>query len=81
VQKRIEQIEVELVSRIYKQFLEKFDGNKSAFAKVAQCSETTVRRVFRNEQRMTVHLLLRFCFALGIDFNEIFESLSILNEK
>jgi hypothetical protein len=30
---------------------------------------------------MTVDLLLRFCFALGIDVNEIFEGINILNEK
>jgi hypothetical protein len=24
---------------------------------------------------------LRFCFALGIDINEIFEGINILNEK
>lgn len=77
MQKHFQQIEVELVSRIYKEFLVRFDGNKSEFARVALCSETTVRRVFRNEQRMTVDLLLRFCFALKIDINEIFEGISI----
>lgn len=80
MQKHLEEIEVELVKRIYKEFLLKFDGNKSAFAKVALCSETTVRRVFRNEQRMTVDLLLRFCFALNLDVNQIFEGISVLNK-
>lgn len=81
MQKHLEEIEVELVKRIYKEFLLKFDGNKSAFARVALCSETTVRRVFRNEQRMTINLLLRFCLAIGKDFNEIFEDISIYNEN
>ncbi len=81
MQKQMEQIEIELVTRIYKLFLVKFNGNKSEFAKASQCSETTVRRVFRNEQRMTVNLLLRFCLALGKDVNEIFNGLNILNEK
>lgn len=81
MQKQMEQIEIELVKRIYKLFLSKFNGNKSEFAKVANCSETTVRRVFRNEQRMTVNLFLRFCFALGIETNEIFEGINILNKK
>jgi len=80
MQKHLEEIEVELVKRIYKEFLLKFDGNKSAFAKVAFCSETTVRRVFRNEQRMTVDLLLRFCFALNLDVNQIFEGISVLKK-
>ena len=77
----MEQIEIELVKRIYKLFLSKFNGNKSEFAKVANCSETTVRRVFRNEQRMTINLLLRFCLALSIEANEIFEGINILNKK
>lgn len=61
--------------------LVKFNGNKSEFARAAKCSETTIRRVFRNEQRMTVDLLLRFCFALGKDINEIFEGITALKEK
>ena len=81
MQKHLEQIEVELVKRIFKEFLLKFNGNKSEFARAALCSETTVRRVFRNEQRMTVDLLLRFCFALGIDINKIFDGINILNRK
>ena len=81
MQKQMEQIEIELVKRIYKLFLSKFNGNKSEFAKMANCSETTVRRVFRNEQRMTINLLLRFCLALSIEANEIFEGINILNKK
>ena len=81
MQKQMEQIEIELVKRIYKLFLSKFNGNKSEFAKMANCSETTVRRVFRNEQRMTINLLLRFCLALNIEANEIFEGINILNKK
>lgn len=81
MQKHLEQIEHELVNRIYKEFLVKFNGNKSDFARAAVCSETTVRRVFRNEQRMTVDLLLRLYFALGLDVNEFFEGINILNQK
>jgi transcriptional regulator with XRE-family HTH domain len=81
MQKHLEEIEVELVKRIYKEFLLKFNGNKSEFARAAKCSETTVRRVFRNEQRMTVDLLLRFCVALGIEVNEFFNGIRILNRN
>ena len=80
MQKHLEEIELELVARIYKKFLVKFNGNKSEFAKASNCSETTVRRVFRNEQRMTVDLFLRFCFALNKNINEIFEGIDILNK-
>jgi len=81
MQKHLEEIEVELAKRIYKDFLLKFDGNKSQFARAAKCSETTVRRVFRNEQRMTVDLLLRFCVALGVEVNEFFDGIRILNSN
>lgn len=75
MQNYFEQIEAELVNRLYKEFIIKFDGNKSKFAKSSFCSETTVRRVFRNEQRMTVDLLLRFTSALGIKVSDLFNQL------
>lgn len=81
MQKHLEEIEVELVKRIYKVFLVKFNGNKSEFARAAKCSETTVRRVFRNEQRMTLDLLLRFCVALGVEANEVFDGIRILKRN
>ena len=76
MQKCFEQIEAELVKRIYKELIVKFDGNKSKFAIASSCSETTVRRVFRNEQRMTVDLLFRFCNALEFDIIELFKDLN-----
>jgi hypothetical protein len=81
MQNRFEQIEAQLVTKIYKEFLVKFDGNKSKFSKASACSETTVRRVFLNKQRMTVDLLLRFCTALEIDVIELFNDTDINNPK
>lgn len=81
MQKQMEEIEIEVVKRIYKEVLLKFNGNKSEFAKSAQCSETTVRRVFRNEQRMTLNLLLRFCIALEKNLDELFDDINILHTK
>ena len=75
MQSQFEKIEAELVNRLYKEFIIKFDGNKSKFAKASLCSETTVRRVFRNEQRMTVDLLLRFSTALGVKVSDLFNNL------
>lgn len=80
MQKQIEQIEAEIVQRIYKLFLEKFNGNKSEFARAAKCSETTVRRVFGNKQRMTIDLSFRMCFALGIDIDDLFKGLTLKGE-
>ncbi|WP_396143637.1 helix-turn-helix domain-containing protein [Flavobacterium sp.] len=72
-----EQIEKNVVNKIYKLFLEKFNGNNSRFANASDCSETTVRRVFRNKQRMTLNLLLRFCNALEIDIKDVFDDIEV----
>lgn len=79
---KYEQIEKVIVKKIYKEFLLKYDGNKSKFAKASFCSETTVRRVLSNKQRMTVDLLLRFCDALNIKITDLFnnvDSFSTIN--
>lgn len=76
-----DQIEKEVVNKIYKLFLEKFNGNNSRFAKASDCSETTVRRVFRNKQRMTLNLLLRFCNALEIDIIDVFDEIKITQKN
>ena len=77
MQKQLQKIEVELNQRIYKLFLAKFDGNKSAFAKASNCAEGTVRRVFRNEQSITVIMLLKFCNALDIEASKVLEGLGL----
>jgi DNA-binding Xre family transcriptional regulator len=77
MQKQLEQIEIEIVQRIYKLFLVKFNGNKSEFARASQCTETTIRRVLRNEQGITINLLLRLCVALEIEVGELFDGLPL----
>jgi len=75
MQNRFEKIEIKLVNKLYKIFIEKYDGNKSKFAKASKCSETTVRRVFSSKQRMTLDLFLRFCYALEINVQQIFNEI------
>lgn len=75
-----EEIEKKLSEKIYKLTLEKFNGNNSRFAEASDCSETTVRRVFANKQRMTLNLLLRFCNALDISIIELFESIDSIKK-
>ena len=77
MQKQIDEIHVKLTNRIYKLFLDKYKGNNSEFAKASNCSETTIRRVLKNEQGITVNLLLRMCYALNVSIEEIFKDLSI----
>lgn len=81
MQKQLEKIEIELANRIYKLFLEKFDGNKSAFARACQCKETTIRRIFRNEQGITINLLIRIAFALGISVTDLLKDFKIEQEN
>ncbi|MGQ2982968.1 helix-turn-helix domain-containing protein [Flavobacterium sp.] len=81
MQKQLEEIEKELSQRIYKEFLVKFNGNKSQFARASNCTEGTVRRIFKNEQGITVNLLLRFCFALEISIIDLLRGLDIRNHN
>jgi plasmid maintenance system antidote protein VapI len=81
MQNKLEKIEIELAQRIYKLFLEKFDGNKSAFARAAQCKETTIRRIFRNEQGITINLLLRLAFALNTPIADLLKDFDIKKEE
>ena len=81
MQKQLEKIEVEVIQKIYKLFLEKFDGNKSAFAKASECSETTIRRLFKNEQGITLNLLLRIAFALDTTVCDLLKDILIKKEE
>lgn len=80
MQKQLEKIETELAQRIYKLFMEKFDGNKSAFARASECKETTIRRIFRNEQGITVNLLFRLANALEVNATDLLKDLKIEKE-
>lgn len=80
MQNQLGQIEIEIVQRIYRLFLVKFNGNKSEFARASQCTETTIRRVLRNEQGITINLLLRLCVALEIEVSELFDGLPLKNK-
>ena len=77
MQKSIENIEAEVIDRIYKIFITKYNNNKSAFAKASGCSETTIRRVLRKEQGITINLLLRISLALDTSVSELFEDLNM----
>lgn len=77
---QLEQIEAELSKRIYDLFLKKYNGNKSEFARASDCRESTVRRIFKNEQGITINLLLRIANALDIEVVELLKGLSIKKE-
>jgi plasmid maintenance system antidote protein VapI len=76
MQKDIEKIELQLIDQIYKIYIEKYNDNKSAFAKASGCSETTIRRIFRKEQGITINLLLRMSFALDTTVCKLFKDIN-----
>lgn len=80
MQKQLEKIEIELAKRIYKLFMEKFNGNKSAFARASECKETTIRRIFRYEQGITVNLLFRLANALEVNATDLLKDFTIEKE-
>lgn len=79
--KDIEILEAELVDRIYKLFLKKYDGNKSSFARDSNCTETTIRRILRNEQGITINLLVRMANALDTTPSELLNDLNLKKEE
>lgn len=79
--KDIEILEAELVDRIYKLFIAKFDSNKSSFAKASNCTETTIRRILRNEQGITINLLIRIANALDTTPSELLKDLNLNKEE
>ena len=78
--KDAEILETELVERIYKLFLKKYDGNKSSFARDSSCTETTIRRILKNQQGITVNLLIRIANALETTSSELLKDLNIKDQ-
>jgi plasmid maintenance system antidote protein VapI len=79
--KDIEKLETEIVERIYRLFLLKFDGNKSTFAKASNCTETTIRRILRNEQGITINLLIRISNALDTTPSDLLKGMHLNKEE
>lgn len=81
MQKQLEELEAKINKEIYNRFLEKFRDNKSAFARAAHCRETTIRRIFNNEQSITVPLLLRLCAALDVEPSELLRGIKFVDQN
>lgn len=71
MQSKIDKIEEEIIQRIFKLALEKFDGNNSLFARKANCSEASIRRIYSGKQRMTLNMLLKLCEALEVEMRDV----------
>lgn len=77
MQKELDKIESEIIERVYQLFQEKYDGNKSTFAKAAECSETTIRRILLKKQGVTINLLFRIADALETTVSDLMKDLKI----
>ncbi|WP_296143388.1 helix-turn-helix transcriptional regulator [uncultured Flavobacterium sp.] len=77
----MDELEKILAAEIYRRFLIKYDNNKSAFARASDCRESTIRRIFKNEQSITVPLLLRICNALDVTASEILNGIVFAGEN
>jgi len=77
MQNELDAIQKQLTQRIHLLFLEKFNGNKLAFSKAAHCDEKTIRRLFENQQGMTINLLFKIAFALETTPSQLLADLSI----
>lgn len=77
MQNELDLIKEELIKRIFILFIQKYEGNKSRFARDIGCNERTVRRLFENNQGMTINLFFKISNALQIDPSELISGLKI----
>ena len=81
MQNQLEEIKKEVTERIRLEFGQKFGGNKRQFAKKAGCDEKTIRLLLDFGQGMTLNLLFKLAFALGISPSELIKDLSIKDKE
>ena len=79
VQKTLDIIKESLTKKIYLIFLEKYNGNKSKFAKDVGCNEKTIRLLFDHNQGMSLNLFLKIAFALKIEPSELLKDIKLTN--
>lgn len=61
--------------------MEKFNGNKSLFAKKVGCDEKTIRLIFDHSQGMTLNLFFKIAFALEVEPSELIKDLKLIEKK
>jgi len=80
MQKQLDEIKVEVTKRITKEFLVKFGGNKTQFAKKAGCDEKTIRLLLDFGQGMTLNLLFKLAYALDLNPSDLIKDLHLKKE-
>ena len=76
-QKELEDLKIELSNRIYERFDKLYAGNKSKFADECGCNEKAIRKLFNNEQGLTINLLLKIAKALNTTPSELLEGIEL----
>lgn len=79
MQTELDEIKEVLVKRIQILFEEKYDGNKSRFAKDVNCSEKAIRSLFTGKQGMTINLFFKIALALNVSPIELIKDLKLKN--
>jgi len=81
IERQLNSLQEELVKRISKLHKEKFSSNNSHLAEAAGCSETTIRRLLRNEQNLTMIMLCKIAYAFKITPSELMYGIGINEES
>ncbi len=79
--KQLDRIKNELTDRIFVLFIQKYNGNKSQFARAAEVNESSIRDLFNKKQGMTVNMLFKLCYALEIKPTDLIDGLMIVNNS
>lgn len=77
MQKELDKIKKEVTQRIHQEFIEKFDGNNRKFAKEVGCNEKTIRKLFDDNQGMTLNLFFKLARAIKIKPSKLLEDLEL----
>lgn len=80
MQKELDAIKKEVTNRIHEEFLVKFDGINRKFAKAVGCNEKTIRKLFDENQGMSLNLFFKLASALDIAPSKLLEGLEIKKE-
>lgn len=77
MQNELDKIKKEVTQRIHVEFLKKFDGNNRKFAKAVDCNEKTIRKLFDDNQGMTLNLFFKLARAIKIKPSELLKDLEL----
>ena len=81
MQKELDSLKEKLTKRIYDLFVEKYNGNKSLFAKKVGCDEKTIRLIFDHNQGLTINLFLKIAYALNVEPSELLKDIKLENKE